>query len=287
MNNFKLFIEENKQSFNDYANNYITSLTMPNELKESIKYSLINDGKKIRPLSFLYLLNSYGEEYRNYFSVALAIELVHTYSLVHDDLPAMDNDDFRWKKATNHKVFGEDMAILTGDAMLTLAFEVLIDSNISLDKKIKLTKMLANYSGLSGMIAGQVYDVKQANYTVDENYLKTMHSLKTGKLIVLPLLFATIISEKDNEQYEQVNYFGKQLGIAYQIKDDILDYYGEFEKTGKKFSDEHKITYLSFYGLDGSKELLEIHTKNAIDVANKLSNDSLVEFANYLLQRDR
>ena len=286
MNNFKLFIETNKDKLNAFAKDYVEKLEMPDILKESITYSLVNDGKKIRPLSFLYLLKYYGIDYSKYFDIALAIELVHTYSLVHDDLPEMDNDDYRWGKYTNHKVYGQDVAVLTGDAMLTLAFEVLSDADVKPDLKVRLIKQFANYSGAMGMIAGQIYDVKQKNYDVDADYLRKMHSLKTGRLIELPLDFACLVANK-LEDYDDVKEFGQQLGIAYQIKDDILDYYGDFEKIGKLPSDEDMITYLSFYGIEECEELLKQHTFNAITVAKRLNNNLLEDFANYLLKRDK
>ena len=286
MNNFKSFIEENKTKLNTYAKEYLEKLDMPDLLKESIQYSLVNDGKKIRPLSFLYLLKYYGVDYSKYFDIALAIELVHTYSLVHDDLPEMDNDDYRWGKYTNHKVFGQDVAVLTGDAMLTLAFEVLSDADVEASLKVRLIKQFANYSGAMGMIAGQIYDVKQKNYDVDADYLRKMHSLKTGRLIELPLAFACLVANK-LEDYDDVKEFGQQLGIAYQIKDDILDYYGDFEKIGKLPSDEDMITYLSFYGIEECEELLKQHTLNAINIASRLNNHLLEDFANYLLKRDK
>ena len=286
MNNFKSFIEENKTKLNTYAKEYLEKLDMPDLLKESIRYSLVNDGKKIRPLSFLYLLKYYGVDYSKYFDIALAIELVHTYSLVHDDLPEMDNDDYRWGKYTNHKVFGQDVAVLTGDAMLTLAFEVLSDADVKPELKIRLIKQFSNYSGAMGMIAGQIYDVKQKNYDVDADYLRKMHSLKTGRLIELPMDFACLVADKLDE-YNDVKEFGQQLGIAYQIKDDILDYYGDFEKIGKLPSDEDMITYLSFYGIEECEELLKKHTLNAINVAKHLNNNLLEDFANYLLKREK
>lgn len=286
MNSFEQFIRENRNSLNIYAKEYIENLEIPELLKESIIYSLVNDGKKIRPLSFLYLLKFYNIDYKEYFDVALAIELVHTYSLVHDDLPEMDNDDYRWGKPTNHRVYGQDIAVLTGDSMLTLAFEVLSNANINDTLKVNLIQQFANYSGAMGMIAGQVYDVKQKNYQVDANYLKLMHSLKTGRLIELPLDFACKIARKESD-LDYIRSFGKELGIAYQIKDDILDYYGEFEKIGKLPSDEDMITYLSFYGIDECKELLEKHTTNAIEISRKLENNLLEDFANYLLKRDK
>ena len=286
MNSFEQFINENRNSLNIYAKEYVENLEIPELLKESIIYSLVNDGKKIRPLSFLYLLKFYKIDYKKYFDIALAIELVHTYSLVHDDLPEMDNDDYRWGKPTNHCVYGQDIAVLTGDSMLTLAFEVLNKENINNDLKVNLIQQFANYSGAMGMIAGQVFDVKQKNYQVDADYLKLMHSLKTGKLIELPLDFACKIAQKESD-LDLIRQFGKELGIAYQIKDDILDYYGEFEKIGKLPSDEDMITYLSFYGIDECKELLEKHTQNAIEISKKLENNLLEDFANYLLRRDK
>jgi len=286
MNSFEQFINENRNSLNIYAKEYIENLEIPELLKESIIYSLVNDGKKIRPLSFLYLLKFYNIDYKEYFDVALAIELVHTYSLVHDDLPEMDNDDYRWGKPTNHRVYGQDIAVLTGDSMLTLAFEVLSKANINDTLKVNLIQQFANYSGAMGMIAGQVYDVKQKKYQVDANYLRLMHSLKTGRLIELPLDFACKIARKESD-LDYIRSFGKELGIAYQIKDDILDYYGEFEKIGKLPSDEDMITYLSFYGIDECKELLEKHTTNAIEISRKLENNLLEDFANYLLKRDK
>ena len=286
MNSFEQFINENRNSLNIYAKEYIENLEIPELLKESIIYSLVNDGKKIRPLSFLYLLKFYNIDYKEYFDVALAIELVHTYSLVHDDLPEMDNDDYRWGKPTNHRVYGQDIAVLTGDSMLTLAFEVLSKANINDTLKVNLIQQFANYSGAMGMIAGQVYDVKQKNYQVDANYLKLMHSLKTGRLIELPLDFACKIARKESD-LDYIRSFGKELGIAYQIKDDILDYYGEFEKIGKLPSDEDMITYLSFYGIDECKELLEKHTTNAIEISRKLENNLLEDSANYSLKRDK
>lgn len=286
MNNFKSFIEENKTKLNTYAKEYLEKFDMPDLLKESIQYSLVNDGKKIRPLSFLYLLKYYGVDYSKYFDIALAIELVHTYSLVHDDLPEMDNDDYRWGKLTNHKVFGQDIAVLTGDAMLTLAFEVLSECDVEASLKVRLIKQFANYSGAMGMIAGQIYDVKQKNYDVDADYLRKMHSLKTGRLIELPMDFACLVADKLDE-YNDIKEFGQQLGIAYQIKDDILDYYGDFEKIGKLPSDEDMITYLSFYGIEECEELLKKHTLNAINVAKRLNNNLLEDFANYLLKREK
>ncbi|MDO4814764.1 MAG: polyprenyl synthetase family protein [Gemella sp.] len=281
------FLSNNKDILNKFANDKVEALDIPKELKESIIYSLVNDGKKLRPLIFLAMLDHYELDFKNYLDIALAIELIHTYSLLHDDLPAMDNDDYRWGKLTNHKVYGEDIAILAGDAMQALAYELIADNKFATaDIKIKLVKLLADYSGAKGMIAGQIFDVKQGNYDVSAEYLHNMHALKTGKLIILPLLFAGNVAGKEVE-LERLENFGSELGIAYQIKDDILDYYGDFEKIGKKPSDEGMITYLSFYGIEKCEDLLKEHTEKAIEEAKGLDNYLLVDFADLLLKREK
>lgn len=287
MNNIENFLQENKILLNNYALNYFKNCETPKELKEAIIYSLVNEGKKIRPSLFFKQLNFYGYDYKKYIDIALAIELIHVYSLIHDDMPAMDNDDYRWGKLTNHKIFGEDIAILVGDAMQNTAYQIIADAKeISSEIKINLISFLSNYSGISGMLAGQIYDVKQNNYEINENYLKNMHKLKTSKLISLPLIFAACIANK-KEDITLLNAYGNELGIAYQIKDDILDYYGDFKNTGKYYSDENKKTYLSFYGIDECELLLENHTNNAKKIANELKNNFLIELSDFLLNRKK
>lgn len=287
MSNIEQFLKINKDYLNSFADMYLDGLEMPKELRDAVKYSVVNDGKKLRPLIFLALLENYGLDYKKYFDIALAIEIVHTYSLVHDDLPAMDNDDYRWGKLTNHKVYGEDIAILAGDTMQTLAYELLTENeHISAEVKVKLVNLLAKFSGSNGMIAGQIYDVKQSNYNVDGDYLLRMHMLKTGKLIMLPMIFAGYVANKFDE-LDNLEQFGKELGIAYQIKDDILDYYGDFEKIGKMPSDEGMITYLSYYGIEKCEDLLAAHTDNAKNIAKELNNPMLLDFAELLLKREK
>ena len=283
MDNFLSLIEEDKRIIEDRLDLVYKN---QNEFEKMCAYSFSVGGKRIRAILLLESFKSYKEVSDLALDFAISLELIHNYSLVHDDLPEMDNDDYRWGKPTNHRVYGQDIAVLTGDSMLTLAFEVLSKSNINDTLKVNLIQQFANYSGAMGMIAGQVYDVKQKNYQVDANYLKLMHSLKTGRLIELPLDFACKIARKESD-LDYIRSFGKELGIAYQIKDDILDYYGEFEKIGKLPSDEDMITYLSFYGIDECKELLEKHTTNAIEISRKLENNLLEDFANYLLKRDK
>jgi len=283
MDNFLSLIEEDKRIIEDRLDLVYKN---QNEFEKMCAYSFSVGGKRIRAILLLESFKSYKEVSDLALDFAISLELIHNYSLVHDDLPEMDNDDYRWGKPTNHLVYGQDIAVLTGDSMLTLAFEVLSKSIVNDTLKVKLIQQFANYSGAMGMIAGQVYDVKQKNYEVDANYLRKMHSLKTGRLIELPLDFACLVAQKD-EELKYIQDFGKELGVAYQIKDDVLDYYGDFEKIGKLPSDEGMITYLSFYGIDDCKKLLGKHTNNAIEISRKLKNNQLEDFANYLLKRDK
>lgn len=280
------FIEENKEQFNYYAKSKINKMNIPTELKESILYSLVSNGKKIRPLIFLMMLDYYKIEYKKYYDIALSLELIHVYSLIHDDLPAMDNDNYRWGKLTNHKKFGEDVAILSGDAMQPLAYELIVNNDyVMCSNKLQLVDLLARYSGSEGMVAGQIYDIKESNYKISSDYLKNMHKLKTGRLITLPFLFSAIVSDNLCD-LKLLKRFGEELGIAYQIKDDILDYYGEFKKIGKLPSDEKKITYLSFYGIENCQKMLIEHTNEAKRISKKLNNNFLYQLSEILLKRN-
>ena len=288
---FKDYLASSKQHIEQWLGEVLTS---PNRefkpLYESMNYSLMQGGKRIRPILSKAVLEMLHKDPADYKEFLCAMECIHTYSLVHDDLPAMDNDDYRWGKHTNHKVFGQDVAVLTGDAMLTLAFEVLSKANINDTLKVNLIQQFANYSGAMGMIAGQVYDVKQKNYQVDANYLKLMHSLKTGRLIELPLDFACKIARKESD-LDYIRSFGKELGIAYQIKDDILDIEGDFLETGKESNDEenHKMTYPSLYGLEKSKEMLSEYLKKANEIIEKYfdGNELFVELTDYFGNRKK
>lgn len=224
---------------------YLAKQDSHHQLLEAMNYSFNSNGKLIRPKLFWAMLKDLNIS-EDYIQVAMAIEMIHTYSLVHDDLPAMDNDDYRRGKLTCHKVYGEDMAILTGDGLLTEAFNLLTMANLDADKLIKIISSVASASGVSGMIGGQVKDVKnELNSELSLEMLKEIHNQKTGMLIELPIKCAGIIAGAENDELLRG---ARLLGLLYQIQDDYLDTYGDANKMGKAVgADAKKRTYSSFY----------------------------------------
>lgn len=253
--------------FYDYFRQYILSLKCDQTLEQALLYSFDSNGKLFRPSLFWAMLEDLEID-NPHFEIAVAIEMIHTYSLVHDDLPAMDNDDYRRGKLTCHKVFGDDIAILTGDALLTHAFELIVKADIDDASKVKIVQAFTTAAGARGMIDGQVMDVKNEN---DPNLsletLKIIHDKKTAMLIELPIVCAQIIAKQENKHSLEA---GRLLGLFYQIQDDYLDAYGDFDKMGKATNaDNNKVTYSTLY----TKEELEavIH-KLASQITNGFSD---------------
>ena len=244
----------NKENFE----NYLSSIIQQDYIVEkSMNYSLLAKSKRLRPLLLLNLLKDFNVDETIGYPFGSSLEMVHTYSLIHDDLPAFDNDDYRRGKLTNHKAFDEQTAILAGDALLTYSFENLANSFYSDSLKVKLIKLLANYSGKDGMIKGQSLDKEFEGKQVSIDDLLQMDNLKTGKLITVALLGACYIANKEDylNLFEQV---GKKLGIAFQIQDDILDVTADVKQLGKSTSDKdnNKSTYVSLLSLNKAKELV-------------------------------
>ena len=261
----------NKENFE----NYLSSIIQQDYIVEkSMNYSLLAKSKRVRPLLLLNLLKV--DETIGY-PFGSSLEMVHTYSLIHDDLPAFDNDDYRRGKLTNHKAFDEQTAILAGDALLTYSFENLANSFYSDSLKVKLIKLLANYSGKDGMIKGQSLDKEFEGKQVSIDDLLQMDNLKTGKLITVGLLGACYIANKEEylNLFEQV---GKKLGIAFQIQDDILDVTADVKQLGKSTSDKdnNKATYVSLLSLNKAKDLV---TTLLTEINDLLSNQK-IHFAN-------
>ncbi len=253
--------------------NYLDSLILENYVvEEAMNYSLLARSKRLRPLLLLTVLNDLNTDYSEGFACAAAIEMIHTYSLIHDDLPSFDNDDYRRGKPTNHKQFNEQIAILAGDALLTFAFETVVKANYSDEIKVKLIKYIATYAGKDGMIKGQQFDMDYENQTVDIKRLSEMETLKTGKLIALPLICGLIIGQK--EEYIVVfNKIGLKLGLAFQIQDDILDVTSSFEQLGKETkSDEYnkKSTFISLLGVEEAKKAFENIYNEIYEIFDKL-----------------
>ena len=244
----------NKENFE----NYLSSIIQQDYIVEkSMNYSLLAKSKRLRPLLLLNLLKDFNVDETIGYPFGSSLEMVHTYSLIHDDLPAFDNDDYRRGKLTNHKAFDEQTAILAGDALLTYSFENLANSFYSDSLKVKLIKLLANYSGKDGMIKGQSLDKEFEGKQVSIDDLLQMDNLKTGKLITVALLGACYIANKEEylNLFEQV---GKKLGIAFQIQDDILDVTADVKQLGKSTSDKdnNKATYVSLLSLNKAKDLV-------------------------------
>lgn len=266
-------------------------------LYEAMKYSLMAPGKRLRPVLGLATNQMLGGENKAVLPYLCAIELIHTYSLIHDDLPIMDDDDYRRGIPTNHKVYGDAIAVLAGDALLNMAFELMISVCLNSDEteiknKLEAIKYIANSSGAKGMIGGQFIDITSENSNISSDLLFLMHSLKTGALIKASVMVPAIISGINGEQMEQMNKYAENIGIAFQIKDDILDKEGNSEKMGKKIGadkSKNKSTYVSIYGIDESKKILNKTTKNAISVLDSFGDkaDFLKRFAKMIENRDK
>lgn len=268
----------------------------PPKLLESIQYSLTAGGKRLRPALVLECWNACGSEdrpatRRSALAAAAAIELIHTFSLVHDDLPAMDDDDLRRGRPTNHKVFGEAMAILAGDAMVTLAFEILA---ADADPPVvpAMVRELASASGPEGMIGGQVLDIEGENVALNVNELQRLHAMKTGALLTASCRLGAIAAGASSASLEAVTAYGKHLGLAFQIVDDLLDVTSTPEQLGKatkKDADKGKNTYPSLLGLEGSRREADHQLAAALKAIEVLKPraDVLRLLAKFVVQRDK
>ena len=266
---FSGFASIHKELLEKELKDRVNALTAPSVIKESMLYSLEAGGKRIRPLLLFATLSAFGENTKKGLQAAAAIEMIHTYSLIHDDLPSMDNDDLRRGKPTNHKVFGEAFAILAGDALLTYAFQLLVetpDAFADASTKLALVKELSKASGAEGMVGGQVADISGEEKDLSLGDLKYIHIHKTGKLLECSVVSGAILAGATDEQIKILAKFAYHLGLAFQIRDDILDLEGIEEVIGKRVgSDEinHKVTYPSLLSLDGAKKALRQHTELA------------------------
>jgi len=263
----------------------------PGDILDAMKYSLLACGKRIRPILAISICEALGGRIEDVLSFACAMEMIHTYSLIHDDLPAMDNDNLRRGKPTNHVVFGEAKAILAGDALLNYAFEVMLSEIAKKgygEKYVKAAEIVAASSGVKGMIGGQVIDIESENSSMDLKELQDMHRRKTGALIEASALLGCIISGK-TERMDLVGEYSRNLGIAFQIVDDILDYEGDSSILGKsigKDEAEGKSTFVSILGIQKSKEMANKYSENAYDIAKSLdASGFLGELTLYLLNR--
>ena len=284
-------IKQLKELVDNYLSNYFKDKGSYNSLiYDAASYSLNVGGKRIRPILFMLVYFMYKGEDKEVIDMAAAIEMIHTYSLIHDDLPCMDNDDLRRGKPTNHKVYGENIAVLAGDALLNEAMILLMDFSIKHGKEaLVAAREIAYAAGVDGMIGGQVVDIINEGKIISKEELNYMHLKKTGELIRSSIVAGAILAEADKSEIDLLNKFGMNLGLAFQIKDDILDVTGDVEKLGKNtLADVNKSNFITMYGLEECKVMCENLTAECITILDKISvnTDILKELTIELLERD-
>jgi geranylgeranyl diphosphate synthase, type II len=287
--NIKSMKEEVEQWITDYFNDKPES---DSRNFEAMLYSLKVGGKRVRPILMLFTYAMYKNDYKEILPFAGALEMIHTYSLIHDDLPSMDNDDLRRGKPTNHKIYGEAIAILAGDGLLNEAMLIMLnqclDGNLN---KIKASAAIAKASGPQGMIAGQICDILSEGKAISEEELLYMHKNKTGQLIKVAIVGGAILGEVSGEDLFNLNDYGEKLGLAFQIKDDILDVIGDVDILGKNVkSDEcnNKTTFVTMYGLEECKARSNKLTEECFRILKKLTVNTkyLEEITEFLLKRE-
>lgn len=278
MKNFNEQYQEIKEFFEIELYKKLDNLSgVEPTLLDAMKYSVKAGGKRFRPVLMLMTAKTLSVDLSAVLPYAIAIELIHTYSLIHDDLPAMDNDDYRRGKLTNHKVYGDAMAILAGDALLNLAYETLFRANSSI-YNVNASRILSMYAGAFGMISGQALDILSENKAIkSESELKNIHYNKTGKLITASTIIPSCF--KGDEYFEELKNYGENLGLLFQITDDLLDVLANFEDLGKtlnKDSNSNKLTFVTLYGVEGAKNQAKTVYENTIAYAKLVPNSELL-----------
>ncbi|KPN15562.1 farnesyl-diphosphate synthase [Bacillus australimaris] len=288
------FLTTRKKAIEDYLFTYVQELNIPEDLKSSMLYSLKAGGKRLRPVLVLALLHAYGKNEEDGIPVGCAVEMIHTYSLIHDDLPCMDDDDLRRGKPTNHKVYGEATAVLAGDALLTESFRLItsqLSSSVSADQKLRIIDELVKSAGALGMVGGQFDDMEAEQNQVPLAELESIHARKTGKLLTFSVAAGAMLAGASNDDIEKLREFSYHIGIAFQIRDDILDLEGSEEKIGKRVGSDtanEKSTYPSLLTLSGAKEKLNEHITRAKEIVSnlKLEQQLLHELCDLIASRD-
>ena len=289
------YLEDKRREVDHFLNQVIPAENLePTTLHEAMRYSVFAGGKRIRPILALAAAEAFGEPPKAALAVASSLELIHTYSLIHDDLPAMDNDDYRRGKLTNHKVYGEAMAILSGDALLTLAFELCSRADLLQGlhpaQQVHIIYELAVGSGHLGMVGGQVLDIQAERKDIDLDALQTIHVHKTGKLIRAAVRMGALTSSADADQLQHLTGYAEDIGLAFQIADDVLNVTGTREQLGKNAmtdAQRGKKTYPTFYGVEGARRVADQCVERAIGrLAGFDANaDPLRELATYITAR--
>lgn len=290
-NTLKQFIDHNLPQLETTMYDFVESIKAPAHLKESMLYSLKAGGKRIRPLFVVAVCEMYNQSLEASYSVGSAVEMIHTYSLIHDDLPSMDDDELRRGKPTNHVVYGEALATLAGDALNTLAFGVIARLyNLSAEKRIELVNLLSIAAGAEGMVGGQVLDMDGEKRLLNILELETVHVNKTGALLRFSIEAGAVLANASKSDREALVEYAHHIGLAFQIQDDILDIEGTSEQLGKTAGKDvasEKSTYPALLTLDGAKQKLDEHYELAIEALQKIDIDTtlLRQFAQYIVRR--
>jgi geranylgeranyl diphosphate synthase, type II len=289
---FEKYLRDKKQLVEDRMISYLNRLNAPPTLKDSMLYSISAGGKRLRPILALAVMESFQKDPEFVLDAACAIEFVHTYSLIHDDLPSMDNDDYRRGKLTSHKVYGEAQAILAGDALLTESFSLISDNVfLNAEQKVRLLSVLSRAAGAEGMVGGQVEDLEGENKELSLKELESIHEKKTGKLLECSVLTGGIAADATEGELLALQLYARHIGIAFQIQDDILDITGNQDELGKPVgSDEAnlKTTYPKLLGLDGAQIEMENHIRNSLEHLGKINRNTgiLASIADYIIKRN-
>lgn len=292
---FKLVLKEKANYIEQLLNKYMpTEEGYQKTIMEAMNYSLSAGGKRLRPILTLEACKIVGGNENDAIPFAVAIEMIHTYSLIHDDLPALDNDDLRRGRKTNHIVYGEDMAILAGDALLNYAFEIMLSNSLGKEnpeKYLKAINEIAKSAGIYGMIGGQVVDVQSENQQIPKEKLDHIHNNKTAAIMIGCMRAGAIIGNANEEELDKITKYANNIGLSFQIVDDILDIVGDESKLGKKVGSDienNKSTYPSLLGLEKSKEIARTLINEAKENINELSEhvDFLNGLADYIIDRE-
>ncbi|PJI09941.1 MULTISPECIES: polyprenyl synthetase family protein [Clostridium] len=286
--------KELRQAVDNYLKNYFNGKgKYDKKIYEAMEYSLNAGGKRVRPLLLMSSYGIYHDNYKDVIEVAAAIEMIHTYSLIHDDLPCMDNDDLRRGKPTNHKVFGYSMALLAGDGLLNEAMDIMFEYCLEKDKKaLEACSLISRAASSEGMIGGQVVDILSEGKKVSADELRYMHKKKTGALIKASILSGAILGDAPHSHVELLSQYGDKIGLAFQIEDDILDVIGDTKIMGKKSKSDienDKCTYVTTYGIDKCKTMCKSLTEECLDIVSTIDGNTtcLTEITELLLKRKR
>lgn len=279
---------------NDELEKYLKKDECPEKvLNEAVKYSLMAGGKRIRPVLIMSAYTLFRDGYEHVLPFAVAMEMVHTFSLIHDDLPGIDNDDYRRGKPTNHKKYNEATAILAGDSLLNYAYNLIIhDINNSDECKLEKLQALQELSeGIDRMIAGEYVDTEFEGKEISSQYLEYMHENKTGALIKASVRIGAIMAGADNESINKLTRYAEKIGLAFQIKDDILSEIGDSKELGKPVGNDRergKCTYTTKYGLEEAQKMLNDITEEAVNIISSFDNgEFLKELALYVANRNK